>query len=212
MTDSTAKRVDAAAQLIEQVKSYVLLERKYITIDASEKATKLLSWLLLTVILIGVGLLVFTLILMTLIHLLASAFGNITLAYGLVALLCLCVFLFIWFKKDVLIVQPVTRVIKSVLSSNPDSELNPDEVSALAQLPDDKDELRHSIRQKEQEMKLSYTKLIERRPKKEQSLGERIGLYIDQGMTFYKVATFSMAFINMIRGKSTPAAKKIKKK
>ena len=66
MTDSTTKKVNAAAQLVDQVKSYVLLEKKYLTIDASEKVTKLISWLLLTMILIGVGLLVFMLFLMTL--------------------------------------------------------------------------------------------------------------------------------------------------
>ena len=78
MTDSTTKKVNAAAQLVDQVKSYVLLEKKYLTIDASEKATKLISWLLLTLILIGVGLLVFMLLMMTLIHLMASFFGSIT--------------------------------------------------------------------------------------------------------------------------------------
>ena len=30
MTDSTTKKVNAAAQLLDQVKSYVLLEKKYV--------------------------------------------------------------------------------------------------------------------------------------------------------------------------------------
>ena len=45
MTDTTNKKLNAAAQLIDQVKSYVLLEKKYLTIDASEKVTKLISCL-----------------------------------------------------------------------------------------------------------------------------------------------------------------------
>ena len=115
MTDSTTKKVNAAAQLLDQVKSYVLLEKKYLTIDASEKVTKLISWLLLTLILIGVGLLVFMLLLMTLIHLMASLFGSITLAYAIATLIGLAVLAFVWFRKEVLIVQPVTRAIEGFL-------------------------------------------------------------------------------------------------
>ena len=142
MTDSTTKKVNAAAQLLDQVKSYVLLEKKYLTIDASEKVTKLISWLLLTLILIGVGLLVFMLLLMTLIHLMASLFGSITLAYAIATLIGLAVLAFVWFRKEVLIVQPVTRAIEGFLKPEPDPDADPEEISALAQLPDDKNELR----------------------------------------------------------------------
>jgi hypothetical protein len=209
MTDSTTSKVNAAAQLIDQVKSYVLLEKKYLTKDASEKVTKLLSWLLLTLILIGVGLLVFMLLIMTLIHLMASLFGNITIAYAIATVICLLVLAFVWYRKDVLIVQPVTRAIEGFLEPEPDENADPEEISQLAQLPENKEELRLSIRLKEKEMKESYNKLIERQPKKDQTLGEKLGLYVDRGLTLYRGAMFSLGFINMLRGKS--AATKTKK-
>jgi len=209
MTDSTTKKVNAAAQLVDQVKSYVLLEKKYLTKDASEKVTKLLSWLLLTLILIGVGLLVFMLLIMTLIHLMASLFGNITIAYAIATVICLLVLAFVWYRKDVLIVQPVTRAIEGFLEPEPDENADPEEISQLAQLPENKEELRLSIRLKEKEMKESYNKLIERQPKKDQTLGEKLGLYVDRGLTLYRGAMFSLGFINMLRGKS--AATKTKK-
>jgi len=209
MTDSTTRKVNAAAQLIDQVKSYVLLEKKYLTKDASEKVTKLLSWLLLTLILIGVGLLVFMLLIMTLIHLMASLFGNITIAYAIATVICLLVLAFVWYRKDVLIVQPVTRAIEGFLEPEPDENADPEEISQLAQLPENKEELRLSIRLKEKEMKESYNKLIERQPKKDQTLGEKLGLYVDRGLTLYRGAMFSLGFINMLRGKS--AATKTKK-
>jgi len=209
MTDSTTSKVNAAAQLIDQVKSYVLLEKKYLTKDASEKVTKLLSWLLLTLILIVVGLLVFMLLIMTLIHLMASLFGNITIAYAIATVICLLVLAFVWYRKDVLIVQPVTRAIEGFLEPEPDENADPEEISQLAQLPENKEELRLSIRLKEKEMKESYNKLIERQPKKDQTLGEKLGLYVDRGLTLYRGAMFSLGFINMLRGKS--AATKTKK-
>ncbi len=212
MTDTTTSKVNAAAQLLDQVKSYVLLEKKYLTIDASEKVTKLLSWLLLTLILIGVGLLVFMLLVMTLIHLLASLIGNTTIAYAIATVICLLVLLFIWYRKDALIVQPVTNVIKSFLEPDPSEEADPEQISQLAQLPDDKEELRQSIRIKEQEMKESYNKLIAREPKKDQTLGEKLGLYVDRGLTLYRGAMFSIGFINMLRGKSATTTKKGKTK
>ncbi len=212
MTNSTTSKVNAAAQLLDQVKSYVLLEKKYLTIDASEKVTKLLSWLLLTLILIGVGLLVFMLLVITLIHLMASLLGNITIAYAIATILCLLVFVFIWYRKDALIVQPVTRMIQSVLEQDPSAATDSEEISQLAQLPDDKEELRQSIRQKEMEMKASYNKLIEREPKKDQTIGEKLGLYVDRGMTLYRGAMFSIGFINMLRGKSAATNKKGKTK
>lgn len=213
MTDSTTSKVNAAAQLIDQVKSYVLLEKKYLTKDASEKVTKLLSWLLLTLILIGVGLLVFMLLIMTLIHLMASLFGNITIAYAIATVICLLVLAFVWYRKDVLIVQPVTRAIEGFLEPEPDENADPEEISQLAQLPENKEELRLSIRLKEKEMKESYNKLIERQPKKDQTLGEKLGLYVDRGLTLYRGAMFSLGFINMLRGKSTATkTKKVKPK
>ena len=212
MTDSTTKKVNAAAQLVDQVKSYVLLEKKYLTIDASEKATKLISWLLLTLILIGVGLLVFMLLLMTLIHLMASLFGSITLAYAVATIICIAVLAFIWFRKETLIVQPVTRAIEGFLKPTDDPEADPDQVSALAQLPNDKNELRHSIHLMEKDMKMSYDKLIAREPKKDQTIGEKLGLYVDRGMLLYKSIMFSLGFINMLRGKNAAKTKKVKPK
>jgi hypothetical protein len=208
MTDTTNKKLNAAAQLIDQVKSYVLLEKKYLTIDASEKVTKLISWLLLTLILIGVGLLVFMLFLMTLIHLMAYLFGSITIAYAVATLICVAVFAFVWFRKDALIVQPVTRAIEGFLESTPDPDADPEQVAALAQLPDDKNELRHSIRLMEKDMKISYDRLIAREPKKDQTLGERLGLYVDRGMLLYRSVMFSLGFINILRGKNASKAKK----
>ena len=210
MTDSTTKKVNAAAQLLDQVKSYVLLEKKYLTIDASEKVTKLISWLLLTLILIGVGLLVFMLLLMTLIHLMASLFGSITLAYAIATVICMAVLAFVWFRKEVLIVQPVTRVIEGFLKPEPDPNADPEEISALAQLPDDKEELRHSIQLMEKDMKISYDKLIAREPKKDQTIGEKLGLYVDRGMLLYRSVMFSLGFINMLRGKNAAKTKKAK--
>ena len=210
MTDSTTKKVNAAAQLLDHVKSYVLLEKKYLTIDASEKVTKLISWLLLTLILIGVGLLVFMLLLMTLIHLMASLFGSITLAYAIATVICMAVLAFVWFRKEVLIVQPVTRVIEGFLKPVPDPNADPEEISALAQLPDDKEELRHSIQLMEKDMKISYDKLIAREPKKDQTIGEKLGLYVDRGMLLYRSVMFSLGFINMLRGKNAAKTKKAK--
>lgn len=212
MTDSTTSKVNAAGQLLDQVKSYVLLEKKYLTLDASEKVTKLLSWLLLTLILIGVGLLVFMLLVMTLIHLMASLLGNVTIAYAIATVGCLLVFIFVWYRKDTLIVQPVTQMIQSVIEPAPDANADPEQISQLAQLPDDKEELRNSIRQKEKEMKESYNKLIEREPEKDQTIGEKLGLYVDRGMMLYRGAMFSIGFINMLRGKSATAKKKAKTK
>ena len=210
MTDSTTKKVNAAAQLLDQVKSYVLLEKKYLTIDASEKVTKLISWLLLTLILIGVGLLVFMLLLMTLIHLMASLFGSITLAYAIATLIGLAMLAFVWFRKEVLIVQPVTHAIEGFLKPEPDPDADPEEISALAQLPDDKNELRHSIQLMEKDMKVSYDKLIAREPKKDQTIGEKLGLYVDRGMLLYRSVMFSLGFINMLRGKNAEKNKKAK--
>ena len=207
MTDSTTRRVNTAARLLDQVKSYVQLEKKYLTIDASERFTKLISWLLLTLILIGVGLLVFMLLMMTFIHLLASWLGSITIAYAIATVICIGVLAFIWLRKDSLIVAPVTRVVEGFLKPEPDPDADPNEVAALAQLPDDKQELRHSIRLMEKDMKMSYDKLIAREPKKEQTLGERLGLYVDRGLMLYRGAMFGLGFINMLRGKNAAQKK-----
>ncbi len=212
MTDSTSKKVKAAEQLIDQVKSYVLLQKKYLSIDASEKATKLISWLLLTLILISVGLLVFMLLLMTLIHLMASFFGSITLAYAVATLICLTVLAIVWFRKETLIVQPVTRAIEGLIKPTDETDAQEDQVSALAQLPDDKNELRHSIQLMEKDMKMSYDKLIAREPKTDKSIGEKLGFYVDRGMLLYKSFMFSLGFVNMLRNKNTAKTKKVKPK
>jgi len=212
MTDTTTSKVNAAAQLVEQVKSYVLLEKKYLTVDASEKVTKLLSWLLLTLILIGVGLLMFLLLVMTLIHVLESLLGSMTIACAIATVFCLLVFFIIWYSKDTLIVRPVTRKVKNVLGPAPVDPESSEQISQLAQLPDNKDELRESIRLKEKEMKESYNKLIERKPKKDQTLGEKLGVYIDRGLAIYRGAMFSIGFYNVLRGKSPTTPKKGKTK
>ena len=61
-------------------------------------------------------------------------------------------------------------------------------------------------------MKNSYDKLIAREPKKDQTIGEKLGLYVDRGMLLYRSVMFSLGFINMLRGKNAAKTKKAKPK
>lgn len=190
MTSSDTK-VQTAAQLFEQIRSYLTLERKYIRLDASERISKLLSALLLTFILLGVGMLVFTLGLLTLAHLLIDLTADATLSYALVTLFALILAGLIWGFRNVLIVRPVNRFIDNVL--------NPKQFTSL---PDDKEQLQVSIKLSEKEIRESFDQLTATDSAPDPTIGERVGSMIDRSMAVYRGATFAMGLFNLFKTKS----------
>lgn len=198
----TEEKVQTAVQLIEQVKTFYLLERKYLTIDATERITGLFSWLLLTFILIGVGLLVLMLLLITLIHALGSIIGDITYAYAIATGITLLLFALIWFNRKRLIVQPVSRIIADFLKSDyADPTQDPERAAELSKLPTSKGELRLAIKVKEHEIREQVEKLVDTHPKDDPSLGERLGQYVDKGLALYRGTTLTLGLINHFKKK-----------
>lgn len=203
------EQVHSAAQLIDQLKSYLLLRRKYLTIDTSERVSKVLSWLLLTLILIGVGMLVLALLLLTLIHVIGDLLGSMTIAYAIATVICILLLLFVWFRRETLIVQPIRRQIDGFLKAEEpeasDSQADPDDspttAQLLAELPDSKSELRLAIKLKEKEIKENYNTLFETKQKKNPTLGERVGSIVDRGAAVYRGASIAFGLVNLFRGK-----------
>lgn len=183
-------KVQTAAELIDQVKDYAQLERKKLTIDASDRLSQLLSWLLLTLILLGAGLLVFALLILTLVHVLADVLGSLTLAYGIATALCLVLLLLIWARRGALIIRPVTRFVDSVL--------RPD-------ITDTKPELEQALTQREQQIRTQCNALFQSDAPDDPTLGQRVGTLIDRTTAVYHGATFALGLINLLKGKKKGA-------
>ena len=193
------QRVDAATTLIDQAKEYLLLERKYLTLDASERLSKILSWLIIVIILFIIGTVAFLLLLLTLIHALAAVIGSDTLAYAIATVLVVALLIIAYARRDAMIRRPIRRAIAEFL--RPDSEVDPERAARLAALPDSRNELQLSLRLKEAEMKKNCDKLFETKQPKDPTVGQTVGQYIDHAVTCYNAAAFSFGLFRALKGK-----------
>ena len=114
---SNDKTIDGIADLYQDVKQYVLLQKEYITLNLAEKLTILFSTLILGFILMCFALLVLFYLSFTLISLMADFVGGTTPAFAIMTIVLLGIAIFLYVKRESLIIGPVTRFIAGVLLS-----------------------------------------------------------------------------------------------
>lgn len=192
---STAKEKAATvAHLVEQGKTFFDTERRYLSLVAADRLSHLTSWLITAFVVIGVGMLLFTLLMLTLVHFLAITLDSVAWAYALVTAFVLVVILMIWSCRTWLIVRPVRNLFKQTLLDEVTAALSQSASKAL------QDKLTVDLEKQRDAMEKSYHKITEV-DTTEPTFGERIGRYIDTGLTAYRGVSFSMGLVNMLRGK-----------
>lgn len=109
------KTIDNLQTLLTEMKHYADLQKDYIKLDIAHKLTVLLSTLILTFVLAGLGLIALLYLSFTLAYLLEGYVGGLMNSYaiitGVVVLTCLLIYL----CRQRMIIQPLTRFLTNLM-------------------------------------------------------------------------------------------------
>ena len=118
-----SRTTDNLTRLLDEVKSYVKLEKEYLTLDLVEKLSKLFSAIVLGFVLMCLGIVVLFYLSFTTIFLISPLVGGVTAAFALVTLVLFILLFCIYYNREKWIVLPITQFVAGVLlNSNPESE------------------------------------------------------------------------------------------
>ena len=118
-----SRTTDNLTLLLDEVKSYVNLEKEYLTLDLVEKLSKLFSAIVLGFVLMCLGIVVLFYLSFTTIFLISPLVGGVTAAFALVTLVLFILLFCIYYNREKWIVLPITQFVAGVLlNSNPESE------------------------------------------------------------------------------------------
>lgn len=114
---SNDKNVDRVARLIEKFKHYLGLQTEFVKLDATEKIVRLIT--VFSVILVSVIALLLILLYLSIACALAlSQFMSVAVAFLIVAVFYLIVFLIFLFNRKRLIEKPLVKLLASILLDN----------------------------------------------------------------------------------------------
>lgn len=109
------KTIDSVTELYAEIKSYIHLQKEYLTLDLVEKLTLLLSAIILWVLLMCLGMVALFHLSFAVIHLISPFVGGQTMAYTLMTVLFVILMAVVYYTRKRLIIDPVTRFIGKVL-------------------------------------------------------------------------------------------------
>ena len=115
---SNEKNINSLVDLFDDVKKYFLLQKEYVTLDAVEKLTILLSAIALGFVLMCLGLLVLFYLSFTLIYLIAPLVGGPTMAFAIMTCIHLAIAVIIYINRQKLVIAPITKGVASILISD----------------------------------------------------------------------------------------------
>ena len=108
------KSNESIQQLISEAKTYLNLQKDYIRLEMTEKLTILLSTLILVLIMVVLGMVALFYFSFTLAYVLAPFVGGLMVSFGLITLFLILVILFIYYKRERLIVSPMVNFLAKI--------------------------------------------------------------------------------------------------
>lgn len=108
------KSNESIQQLISEAKTYLDLQKDYIRLEMTEKLTILLSTLILVLIMVVLGMVALFYFSFTLAYILAPFVGGLMVSFGLITLFLVLVILFIYYKRERLIVSPMVNFLAKI--------------------------------------------------------------------------------------------------
>lgn len=108
------KSNESIQQLISEAKTYLDLQKDYIRLEMTEKLTILLSTLILVLIMVVLGMVALFYFSFTLAYVLAPFVGGLMVSFGLITLFLILVILFIYYKRERLIVSPMVNFLAKI--------------------------------------------------------------------------------------------------
>ncbi len=116
------KSNESIQQLISEAKTYLDLQKDYIRLEMTEKLTILLSTLILVLIMVVLGMVALFYFSFTLAYVLASFVGGLMVSFGLITLFLVLVILFIYYKRERLIVSPMVNFLAKIFLKESEKE------------------------------------------------------------------------------------------
>lgn len=111
---TTDKTIDNLQALLTEVKHYVDLQKDYVKLDITQKLTILLSTLILLFILVVLGMIALFYLSFTLAYVLEPHVGGLMASYAIITLGILLIGILIYWFRQRLIIQPLTRFIANL--------------------------------------------------------------------------------------------------
>ena len=116
------KSNESIQQLISEAKTYLDLQKDYIRLEMTEKLTILLSTLILVLIMVVLGMVALFYFSFTLAYVLAPFVGGLMVRFGLITLFLILVILFIYYKRERLIVSPMVNFLAKIFLKESEKE------------------------------------------------------------------------------------------
>ena len=116
------KSNESIQQLISEAKIYLDLQKDYIRLEMTEKLTVLLSTLILVLIMVVLGMVALFYFSFTLAYVLAPFVGGLMVSFGLITLFLVLVILFIYYKRERLIVSPMVNFLAKIFLKEKEKE------------------------------------------------------------------------------------------
>lgn len=116
------KSNESIQQLISEAKTYLDLQKDYIRLEITEKLTILLSTLILVLIMVVLGMVALFYFSFTLAYVLAPFVGGLMVSFGLITLFLILVILFIYYKRERLIVSPMVNFLAKIFLKESEKE------------------------------------------------------------------------------------------
>ena len=109
------KTVDNLQTLLTEMKHYADLQKDYIKLDIAHKLTVLLSTLMLTFVLAGLGLIALLYLSFTLAYMLEGYVGGLMNSYAIITGVVILACIFIYLCRQRIIIQPLTRFLTNLM-------------------------------------------------------------------------------------------------
>ena len=110
-----SKTIDNLQALLAEMKRYAELQKDYIKLDIAHKLTVLLSTLILTFILAGLGLIALLYLSFTLAYMLEGYVGGLMNSYAIITGLVVVACILIYLCRQRIIIQPLTRFLTNLM-------------------------------------------------------------------------------------------------
>ena len=115
---------DVIVKLVESLKRYLGYQKKYITLDLTEKLTLLLTALIIGAVIFVIGIIAVIFIALTIAAAIKAWSGSACLAYGIIAAFFILTCVVIFLMRKPWIVDPLTRLFSNILMDQQEADDN----------------------------------------------------------------------------------------
>ena len=109
------KTIDNLQTLLAEIKHYIELQKDYVRLDIAHKLTVLLSTLILTFILAGLGLIALLYLSFTLAYTLEGYVGGLMNSFAIITGFVILTCILIYLCRQRIIIQPLTRFLTNLI-------------------------------------------------------------------------------------------------